>query len=159
MEKVYPKQLWAILAKGVSVDQQTNSASIFNVIEELRIGLHSESNRSLEEKGGTLVTFQEPITLISLFHMGDKPESAKEFDVRVEIQDPEKKKIASFDLEVVPQGKRRHRAIMQFNQMPVTSNGEYHFVFSTRIGSGPWDTQAEIPLEIFLSAQNDNEKG
>jgi hypothetical protein len=119
------KQIWSILCSSSSVDKQTNSLSIYSVLEELTLLKSEVMQKQKEIKEGSLpVVF--PFQLITLWERAESGilnETAK-----IQLIDPHGKTLLDTDYAVkIEQQQERNRFIASFNAFPFTNEGVYQF--------------------------------
>lgn len=136
------KHIWSVLCENSSIDSETNVISLFRCIEQLDITL---------PKGLTKKVAPISFELVHLWHTS-KTNQDRNFEVRIELYDPENKKINEFPgYFTFPKNKRRMRTRMVMKGLPVTSMGEYTFKIGLKEeGQKQYKEVAEIPLDITL---------
>lgn len=135
------KNLWALIASSASVDQQTNSLSIFGVIEEI----------TAQPNPGAQLPAVIPLNhaIIALWQK-DRGEELQ-FTIVVEIKGPKGDTIGSFMQPVnMPSQTRRVRTIINLQQFPLVGSGEYHFIIKSADNDTSVEFYKDIPLDVII---------
>lgn len=142
---------WSMLCKTVSVDQQSNQVSIFNVIEELQV-----SNIALLEiakaKDGRISLPME----FSLITQNEKinPDKGSKFtpELRLQVLDPMAKELLKTEIPLAFKiTEKRMRNIFSFSHMLLTGPGEYQFVLSIRLNKEEdFEQTSVVKLEVIF---------
>lgn len=125
---------FASLSLSASVDQQTGSLSVFDIVEELRVP-------------------QLPIHLHSLvISLALEKQEAFEFlgKIVIHILTPDGKQasIGNGELRIPPEQKRM-KAVFRFGNFPVLQFGEHRFVVSWLNGSGTKIGEALLDFDVI----------
>lgn len=150
------ENIWAVLCTNSSVDDTTNNISLFNLIERYTFNVSVKENK---EKTGKDVrkelkkgaNFPVNYRLISLW---SRPEMKTYPEVKtkmlIELIDPQNKVLLKQESDVeFTKDKRRMRYIIDFNQLIITSAGDY--VFRIRLKHQDEQDWKEVPLEIKIN--------
>ena len=138
------REIWTLLSRSSAVDRDSNAVSVFEIVEELRIGqLPPNAPRPLN------VAF--PMTLTTLWERDEGDPQI--VPVRFEIFDPE-----GTNLTVPPTPAElnfgdfmRLRSRTNIPGWPVTSAGLYLVRVSISIvGDDRWEVMSEISLPVVL---------
>lgn len=131
------KHLWSIICNRLIIDEQTNNATIIDILEEIKIKKEFLQNRK------ELPFF---FNFVSLWFVEDKDECEKETNVIIEFYDPNNNKLNDFNFSfALPQRKKRIRTNVKFDRFLLNGSGTY------RIKVKQDNTEvAEIPLEIII---------
>ncbi|HEY0220742.1 MAG TPA: hypothetical protein VGC58_00795, partial [Candidatus Paceibacterota bacterium] len=131
------EHLWSVLSGSSSVDQNSNSLSIFNVVEEITINTVPQiAGNNPVGKNSPLGIFSLPInlTITSLWQRNDDDKNREDLKVEgiLEFLDP-KGKILITNPVILDFKKefKRLRAITVINGISFTTQGEYRFVLKT----------------------------
>ena len=145
------KLLW-ILACGSSVtDQQSNSLSLFNVIEQVTVNVDPQKKDSFPSKEGIVVPFPfEIVTLLS--------KSTEEYDkdyffsAKVSSIDPNGKITGEIPFETkIDKDKKRIRLNIKTDGIKVTIEGGYLFRLSVKAkGEKEYVDLGELPMEVMI---------
>jgi hypothetical protein len=139
------ENLWSILCKQSIIDRTTNNVSIIEALEELKINVDIPKNSSKE-----ITTIDIPIEyeFISLWKRIHK-DSMEEYSLQLEISDPDKKIIKTFNQKMILQpGIKRYRSIFKISGFSATKNGEYIFKIETKKDKNI--VSSKIPLEVNI---------
>lgn len=119
------QHIWSILCSGLSVDQQRNNLTLFNIIEQIKI----PKNQLVETKDNGEKRFAAPIpfNLITLWRRAEADEAQKA-DVEIRLIDPtgEVRQIGKYELKFDPKIKR-FRSISPWAGIKISSSGVYIF--------------------------------
>lgn len=131
------KHLWSIICNRLIIDEQTNNATIIDILEEIKI-----KKEFLQNKKELPFFFN----FVSLWFVEDKDECEKETNVIIEFYDPNNNKLNDFNFSfALPQRKKRIRTNVKFDRFLLNGSGTY------RIKVKQDNTEvAEIPLEIII---------
>jgi len=131
------KHLWSIICNRLIIDEQTNNATIIDILEEIKIKKEFLQNRK------ELPFF---FNFVSLWFVEDEDEHEKETNVIIEFYDPNNNKLNDFNFSfALPQRKKRIRTNVKFDRFVLNGSGTY------RIKVKQDNTEvAEIPLEIII---------
>lgn len=127
---------WVIPCTSASVDSQTNTLSLFNIIEEFGIkkSVDGEMNIGKTIDLAEKTSFNAPIKLV-VFLERDVVNPSSDFspELRIIIKDPEGTEVLN---SVVPilfeEGKKRMRIIVNLDRFLVTKSGEYLYTVTGR---------------------------
>lgn len=137
------KNIWSVIFNRAVVDENTNSISLFDCVEEITVNFSKPEDVSVPQKNIPI-----NFTIISLWSDNDISKDRK-FEYLLEIIDPQGKKINEFsNFPVIEKGKKRLRTIVQMNGMGITSEGEYTLVVKYKKDSEKFVVASKIPLDI-----------
>ena len=140
------KHVWSILCANSSVDQKTNTISLFNVLEQINI-----EKKALNVAKGAQKNLVATINF-QLVSLWKKEVEQKKFKIeqKVEVVDSYGKILASASMPLeVPEAQKRMRVINNFNGLPISTTGEYLFkIFFKEEASGKFIEQAAVPLVV-----------
>lgn len=150
------EHLWSVLSASSSVDQQTNSLSIFNVVEEITITSIPQIAENRSPKDGSPQKFSIPLnlTITSLWQRNDDVnEGDMSVDARIRFTDPKGEMVNQNPLPLsFKKGFKRLRAITMINAITFTTPGEYRFVIEASTNKG-FEEVCSIPLQIKIQAK------
>lgn len=130
------KHLWSIICNKLIVDKNTNSATLVDILEEIRI-------EKSDTKGNKIL----PIffDLVSLWGVEDEIDYEKENNVIIEFYDSKKKKLNEFKFSFfVPNKRKRVGTNIRFDRFFYEDSGSY----SIKIKHNNKEV-GEIPLEVI----------
>lgn len=137
------KNIWSVIFNKAVVDENTNSISLFDCVEEITVNFSKPEDISMSQKN-----IQINFAIISLWSDNEISKDRK-FEYLLEIIDPQGKKINEFlNSPVIEKGKKRLRTIVQMNGMGITSEGEYTLVIKYKEDSEKFVVASKIPLDI-----------
>ena len=148
-ENLLIKPVWALVCSSTSTDQNTNQVSIFNVIEEVTIGISGPRPADVFKNGVVVPLANE---LIALLQRADT--STKEIinECVVDVLDPFGISIGHVELPVkIEKDKQRSRINVKFNGFKVTSSGEYLYKISVKNTAGKLEEIISVPVHMKLS--------
>lgn len=131
------KHLWSIICNRLIIDEQTNNATIIDILEEIKI-----KKEFLQNKKELPFFFN----FVSLWFVEDKDECEKETNVIIEFYDPNNNKLNDFNFSfALPQRKKRIRTNVKFDRFILNGSGTYRI----KVKQDNIEV-AEIPLEIII---------
>jgi hypothetical protein len=137
------KNIWSVIFNRAVVDENTNSMSLFDCVEEITVNFSKPEEISAPQKNIPI-----NFTIISLWSDNNVSKDRK-FEYLLEIIDPQDKKINEFtNFPIIEKGKKRLRTIVQMNGMGITSEGEYTLVVKYKKDSDKFVIASKIPLDI-----------
>lgn len=137
------KNIWSVIFNRAVVDENTNSISLFDCVEEITVNFSKPEDVSVPQKNIPI-----NFTIISLWSDNDISKDRK-FEYLLEIIDPQGKKINEFsNFPVIEKGKKRLRTIVQMNGMGITSEGEYTLVVKYKKDIEKFVVASKIPVDI-----------
>lgn len=144
------KNLWTLVCKSSSIDNETNNVTLFNVIEEIGFLINPVTGNALnfaEKK-----TIPLDIELISLWKRGSSSGNLTA-DVKIELLDPKNVVMQEipYKIEFKPQHERM-RTRIRISSINVTSQGEYNFsILLKEQGGKSFVEVARAPIVIKIS--------
>ena len=141
---------WTILSSGVSVDQDSNNLTLFNLIDQVVI--HKNQLVEIPLVGGG----KEPAAPIGFVIVSQwrklKENTAIKGDVSVELLDPTGVMRQKIDYSVdLPEKIERLRSRLQWNGLRVTTSGVYTFRISLKEeGQKEFNPVGEAYLKVEL---------
>ncbi|MDD4358574.1 MAG: hypothetical protein PHY30_02035 [Candidatus Pacebacteria bacterium] len=131
------KHLWSIICNKLIVDEQTNNATLVDILEEIRI-----KQEFLQGRKEVPMLFN----FVSLWFIENIDEFEKETNVSIEFYDPKGDKLNDFEFSfALPQRKKRVRTNIKFDRLFITSSGTYNIKVKQ-----DGIQVAQIPLEITV---------
>lgn len=141
--------LWALLCDGSSIDRDSNRITIFNVLEEVQVGLTPP-----QEPGQTAIIPMK-YQMVTQFARSHE-QTAERSIIRLRIVGPDNDELASNEFEVDLSRHLRLRHKNNFRQLPVGQTGYYRYVLESRSNSNSWDLMFEVPLRVVLEVEEAN---
>ena len=148
---------WAILCKSWSVDRDSNTISLFNVIEELRIAARPPE---MEDQPGDAPTnvLYGPMELVILFARTES-EAPERHVARVQIRPPDSRVAAqtgTFEVDLSHFKRLRHGSHIPGLPMATqgTIEGTYAIKIELRSDDDSWRSAYEFPVEVSVLAPN-----
>lgn len=141
--------LWSLLCKKAIVDVQTNSLSLFGVLEQATITITSK--KELKEISVIPMDFD-----LASFWVDEDGRADKQRDIQmlIEISGPDKKKTELSKQKIeVKKGIKRMRTFNHFDGIKFRGPGIYKFVIKHKVG-GNYRTVAEVPLEVIVQIKD-----
>ena len=142
------EHVWSQLCQSSSVDHDTNSVSLFHLVEEVTVE-RAKNAPPPPAEGSVVPVVCELVTLWQKRSEGQHVIA----DVEVGFIDPAGLRLQSviYKLEIVPQHNRT-RFRLKMNGLKITTAGAYAFAINIR---GPNETQfveaARVPLGVRIS--------
>jgi hypothetical protein len=157
--------LWAILCNSSSVDRDSNTISLFNVIEELQLAAPppevDDQPAGLPEIGdqpgaAPANVLYGPMELVILF-VRTESEVPERHVARVDIRPPDSQVTArtgTFEVDLSHFKRLRHRSHLPGIPMATEGSveGTYTFRIELRAEDDSWQSAYEFPLEVSVSA-------
>jgi len=111
------KHLWSIICNKLIVDENTNSATLVEVLEEIRI------NENVCKDKKFLPIFFD---LVSLWLIESDDDYQKENNIIIEFYDSQKNKLDEFKFNfIAPEKRKRVRTSIRFNKFFFKEPGVY----------------------------------
>ncbi len=134
------EHIWSVICLNVSIDRDTNSISIFNVLENLDIYTEKTEN----------INIPIEFTIASLWRKQDKsiPEKG---EMRIGVVDPLNIKQYPVGMEVNLMEHQFFRSISKFIGFNIPAPGT--FIFNVEFRNNPkdeWKICANIPLGVII---------
>lgn len=146
------KLLWILACNSSSVDQRTNSLSLFNIMEQINVGVDPKNKDSFPSKEGVFVPIPfEIVALVSKFT--EDVDKDFVFSAKISSIDPNGKVLGENPFEVnIEKGKKRMRLNIKTNGLKVTIGGEYLFRLSIKAkGEKEYVELGEFPVEVVIN--------
>ena len=122
------KHVWSVLCSGVSIDQNTNNLTLFNIIEQIKIS----ENKLVKVEDENKLAIPLAFSLVTLWRREDHKFTEK-VDVGIEVVDPNglkrKSNLYSFKFTA---GMKRMRYQIRWGGIKVTTSGTYKFIVSLK---------------------------
>ncbi len=143
------KHLWTVIAQGSVTDSLTNNLSINNVLEQIQIGKHDASGKTIIPTKGEAIPIN--FQIISLWKKLTDQKDEFSIDGKLEVLDPSGKVLVSQLYSIaMMKDKERMRSIINFQGFKITLPGEYTFKLYARDNSR--DNFVEV-AEDYLTIQ------
>ena len=137
------KHAWTVICQKSIIDQDTNNISL-DVLEQIEAKIPPLP----EEAKGIVLPMQIEVT--SLWYR-EKPEQGTHGNGRLRVEAPNKKEVASANIDIDLNNNGRVRTRIRLDGLPVLKNISGYFFFITEIeSSGKWLEVARIPLEFKI---------
>lgn len=149
------KPLWSILCQDLSIDQNTNNVSLFNIVEEVKFELKMDevdklkNNPTFDLTKPMILPFKS--NLIILWRNSVTNQTAK-FPVKILLKDPKGKTIQEINNNYeFKDGKERLRSVIALNGIPLTEPGEYTYsIMTKRDDIEDFKEVGSIPVKINI---------
>ncbi len=148
--KITAKHIWTVPCQKSTVDAETNTMSLFEVIERLEIGLDPVLIE--KQKKGETDGFVIPIgfEIVSYWKKLSKKGAKSKEDAQLVVIDSEGKQIAELSMEItIPANIGAMRMRARLTEFKVTSAGMYTIEVQHKVGS-KFEVVAELPLEVVI---------
>lgn len=145
---------WSLVCTGVSVDINSNNATLFNIISQIntsRKGLVPIS--ASKEKNEDGVEFAVPIqfVLISTWKNLDKERDISA-DILIKVVDPAgvEREAGKFQVKILA-GKKYTRTMIQWSGIKVTKSGEYTFrLFKKELNENKYGFVGDVDIDVLI---------
>ena len=136
---------WAILCSNASVDKDSNGLSLFNLIEEMQIGVRGSAPPSLDTP--LVAPLQSVLVIVNERSDSEKVESGTG---RVRFIDPDGNELGTNLFKIELADHERMRTLMRFQNMSLTSSGLYKFIIEYQGDNGEWEEKDVVPLKVSI---------
>jgi hypothetical protein len=142
------KVIWAVLCQNSVIDRDSNTISLFNVIEEIHVVPQPPQEPLMPAavgKGASIV-FQ----LVTLWGRSnqDTPEQGRG-RLRLVLPDGESSITGEHEVNLTEFLRLRH--IARITTMPIRNEGIYKFVVEGKESNGKWSARFEVPLRVVFT--------
>lgn len=144
--------IWSVLCKSTAIDRDTNTLSLFEIIEGIEIQdipkeAYEDAPIQLSGNGGDVAC------LVS-YWWRDDPSKKERAEGRCRVIGPNKKEIYShaFKIDLTSHSKSRH--ILRFSGLLFCGPGIYQYTLQQRViteKSSRWRTVAKVPLDMRIN--------
>lgn len=137
--------IWAVLCRHAIVEQETNTLSLIDVIEQINI----EFNDNVVPPATAPAALPIPLELISLWQRGPDGSGGT---FKITLRTPQGAESQGHAIGTIEQGLApRSRITTRVPNLPWRGEGEYAFVVQLSTKSA-WRTIADVPFWIKLKA-------
>lgn len=149
------KHIWSVICRQSNIDKDSNTVSLFNVLEQLEIGIAPiEDTNKIPDAINVPIEY-EVITLWG--KVGTTKEAVLE--QRITVLNPENKEVANFDQKAVcPESSRRLRTRYKMNGFVATTPGNYVFQIKIKGSKGEYQLVSEVPIEVNIKIEQESVK-
>lgn len=146
------KHIWSVLCRRGIIDRATNSLTISEVLEELRVDIKIEKKN---ENNLNSINIPLEFEVVSLWLKEGSITTHLRADSEVEIVNPEGKQIKTFHQEVnMPPNMKRLRTIFRIMGFVIENPGQYILRVNLKEeGQKMFKTVAELPIEVVLNKE------
>lgn len=156
------KPVWSVLCQESSIDSNTNSISLFKVLEEAQFNLDMNEIDKMKDMPGfdpaKPMAFPFKYQLVTLWkNVSDN--STLLFNTKLLIKDPKGKVLNEATHDIAFEiGKDRMRGITNFDGFLLTEPGFYTFsVLAKEAAESSFEEVAEVPVKVSINL-NRNKK-
>ncbi|HEC30414.1 MAG TPA: hypothetical protein ENI66_00145 [Candidatus Yonathbacteria bacterium] len=144
------EQIWALVCKTSSIDEETNSLSLFNIVEEITIDTRKAREQG-EQKNTASFPIQIPLEIVIMLRKNRVNQSITA-DLRIDLLDPKGKSLQHMQAAVkINKEHKRLRFRIKMNGIEVSSSGDYLLKISTQEpNEEAFGKIGEIPLEVRI---------
>lgn len=139
------EHVWSVFCQNSVIDGSTNTISLFNAIEQIRL------NKTLEGKSKAI---DMPNVIFSLFSRSNdcSPCAGK---VKYELVNPDNKIMKGVEYPVDLSDVQYQRIRVRSERFPIASPGVYRFIVSLlQEGSKSWRKVASIPILLSYEPED-----
>lgn len=138
------RHIWSVLCSKQSIDRDTNSISLFEVIEGVQFYIKE------------IPTYPSPVpfnaSLVSLWARTVPDERIKAFE-RVRLLSPGGDELLSHSMEIELESHARSRTVLQLQGIVIDGSGVHEWEISSRkSATAEWEKQASIPMDVEVRA-------
>ena len=142
------RNVWAVLCRSASIDQKSNTVSLFEIIEELE-GVATPMGLEPESPIGTAIPTQ---MCVASGWIRCNPEEPTKGKMQVRIVAPGGTDCVPVIPQVVNLAEyKRGRMIARIMSMTYQGDGTYECVVESEDGSGDWKPVASLPFEVSVT--------
>lgn len=149
------RYIGGIISNSSAVDQQSQSLSVFNVIDEITVDMKAiNPAKPLPQTSTAQINVPIRFQVISLWKRNNLSDQSKELNFKLEVEmiDPLGKSLAKNIIDSkIPADKKRNRYILTINGMPVTVTGEYLIQFREVNGNETSEPLTSFILDIVVN--------
>ena len=145
------KIVWAVLCENSVIDRDTNNVSLINVLEQMQLVAEPPVLSEAEPIPESRVPAQMQMVILSERSDMSVPERGR---CRLRLITPDGKESHPSEFEVDLTKTLRHRFRMNFQGIPITSQGRYMFTVDVKAETGHWIESFEVPLEVSIIIQD-----
>lgn len=136
------KNIWSVICKNSIIDQDTNSLSLLESLDEIIISYKDPIDVNI------LKVAQIPFHIVS-FWFDENIKKDRAFTLLIEIIDPSGKKLKDFKQDcVLPANRKRLRVVTKINGFGFTSEGIYKISVKYKENKGQYKTVSVMPVEV-----------
>ena len=142
------KHIWSVLCQRSIIDRSSNTVSLIDVLEQLNINVSPEQVAKKSDEG---IVIQINFDIVSFWTKDSNETKPANFEVVVEFNDPDGKKLRSFNKSVeVAENYQRIRTQIRVPNLQVFQAGTHSIRIRIKEGEQKRESQvvAELPLEI-----------
>lgn len=139
------KHRWAIFCSNASVDKESNSLTLFGVIEDLQIRVDGPAPPSSDNP--LIAPFQAVLVVLNERSEFGKEESCTG---RVRIIDPNGAELGITLFEVKLTDHARIRSMIRFQNFMLTVSGQYRLAIEYQNDNGEWDEAEVVPITVTI---------
>ena len=145
------RHIWSVFCSKGSVDQQTNSVSLFEVIEELQIRVAPNVEFP--------IVSPFPVLMVSYWCRTDR-EVPIQGEQRLRLISAEGGELGSFVGDIDLESAGRSRSFARFGGLRLGGAGRHEWEVAWRVkGDEDWNVVASIPFDLTVSHQDEGEGG
>jgi len=142
------EHIWSVLSEKAVIDSESNLVSLFDILEQIKLSGPGPQ----KFKKGDSVLLPLRFTLTTLWVRSDSKKSEK-VKTRIKIVAPDKKNLATQELEIDLIKNKRGRGIINSKEFLFKGPGIYQFKVDLEVKRGKkkiWKNVASIPLEVAI---------
>src|SRR5262249_55614849 len=138
--------IWAVLCERASIDRETNTVSLFGVIEQVQI----EGEGQVDDPNAVILAPMR-CQLVS-FWIRSEPAAPERFFQRVMLLHPDAARFETGTTEVDLGSNPRSRVLAEIQGIPLkATSGLYHFTVECRADeASPWIEVARLPFDVSV---------
>lgn len=138
--------VWTVFCRRVLIDQPSNSLSLMDVIEGIKI---SQSSGGSPVQSSTDINITG-MDLVTLWTRSDA-NTPEEIQTKVILQSPDGKKHPQPEQTIDLKSRPRNRHILRMTGLPFTVEGRYYWTVQqkqvTKSGQQKWKSVARVPFD------------
>ncbi len=147
------KIIFAVASKSSSIDQQSNTVSLFNILEDIQFNSSFIDKRS-DESATLAIPFQ--FDFVILFARSDSSKNQNELPIhsKLYIIDPLDKILGETPFQgKIEKDKKRFRMTIKFNDIKATKSGTYVFRVKLFADKNEKDIlqQYDVPVDVAIN--------
>lgn len=155
MNKAKFQHVWTVLCTQSITDQEANTITLVNVIDQITIDIEKLEQQKAENNGNLNIPVN--LELVSFFNRLDDWKSG-EFtsEIEFDLLGPDQKILHSGKFPIhFPKGYKRIRFRAKINAIKLTTSGEYMIVFKSKMGRNIKEI-TRIPLEVMIRDKDES---
>ncbi len=147
------KHVWSIICNKSVIDSESNTISLFDVMEQININIAGP--KPPEE--GKKILFPIQFEIVSLWTRENIEDPVKA-EGRAKFIGPSEKGLGLMSFDIDLSGFVRTRTRQKVSGFPFEGSGLYYFKIECKREGGDWEQVADLPLQVFMEFNEEQNK-